>query len=237
MKEEYLQKATDPHQYDTEAVDWKKEGLKDSPTRQFFQEYLEQDLDIKDKSILDIGSGMGQLFPMLKRLGAKTITGIEPSANNIAVSYELYPETQIFNGSLEQADLKETFDAAISVMVFEHIIDIEKAFLKIRSLLNPKGILYLIVADIQYHKSPRFNYVVEKMEVDSDTIVVKTTRPLGTLYDILRPLQSYIQTAEKSGFRLEKHIELKPTKKFISLEPKYAQFATIPICHLLVLRR
>lgn len=70
-------------------------------------------------------------------------------------------------------------------------------------------------------------------------MVAKTLRPqgIGTLYDILRPIEQYIGAAENNGFLLEKHVALKPTKSHIESEPRYLPFTNSPICHLLIFKK
>jgi len=237
MNKDYLSKATNPLQYDSDILDWEKEGLKDSPTRLFFQEYLEKYLDVRGKTVLDIGSGMGQLFPLLKQLGASEIQGIEPSHHNAEISKKLYPDVPIYQGTLANAPVSRLFDAVTTVMVFEHIEDISSAFKKIGTMLASHGVLYLIVGDKQYHITPRYGYKLKVVDIGNDAVVMETTRPLGVMYDILRPLNHYLETAQKNLFSLENHVELKPTEAFMNSEPKYRAFAGNPICHLLIFKK
>jgi len=237
MVNDYFQQATNPHQYDSEMMDWKIEGLEKSPTRQLFQEYLESSLDIKGMSVIDIGSGMGQLFPLLKQLGATKITGLEPSVKNIQASKHFSPDIEVYGGTLAEVDTRELFDAAISVMVFEHIPDLTEAFKKVCAFLKPGGKFYLIAADKSYAVTPRFDYKLEIVDIGDGEVVVKTIRPLGALYDVLRPTDSYVKTAEIQGLVLEKKIEIKPTQTLMELSPKYLDFLEIPMSHLFVFRK
>jgi len=237
MEENFLQKATDPHQYDSAAMNWEKEGLKDSPTRLFFQEYLKDNLDVSGKNIVDIGSGMGQLFPLLKQSGAAGIKGIEPSVHNVEVSKKLYPDVEIFTGTLQEAPETEKYQAAASVMVFEHISNLPEAFAKISKILATDGRLYLVVADRNYSLTPRFDYDMVIANNEDGSAVVKTTRPLGVIYDILRPLEDYIAAAGQQGFILEKSVPLLPNKVLISKESKYQEFSDHAIAHLLILKK
>lgn len=239
MKDNFLKLATNPHQYDSQEIDWEKEGLGNTSSRRFFQEYLRQYLDVKDRTVLDVGSGMGQLFSLLKELGALKVEGVEPSVKNVKVSKRLYPDTSVFEGTLQQFSQKSYYDVVVSVMAFEHIYNLEEAFEKVSELLTFNGTFYLSVADKNYHLMPRFNYVLESEELGNDIIVSKTTRPgtIGTLYDILRPLNHYIKAAESNGLTLEKQIEMKPTEEFINIEPKYSTYKDQPICHLLIFKK
>jgi SAM-dependent methyltransferase len=236
MPENFFAKATDPQQYDSAEIDWKTEGLQASLSRRFFQEYLRKYLDIKDKSVIDVGSGMGQLFPLLKELGVKKIQGVEPSSNNVKVANELYPDVPVLTCSLSDIPEDTKYDAAIAVMVFEHIGDIDGAFKKINQLLSSKGRFYLIVANKGYFMMPRFDFSIESQEQGEGVVAIKTVRPRtsGVLYDVLRPLDNYVAAAKKNGFALDKHVGLLPTETYIKAVPKVAQFDDIPVGDFLI---
>lgn len=239
MEENYLKEATNPFQYDSEAVNWKREGLKDSPTRRFFWEYLREHLNVKGKSVLDIGSGMGQLFPLFEEMGALKIQGVEPSSRNIGVSQKIYPNVPVFTGTLAQMPETSFYEIITAIMVFEHIGNLGDAFKKINKLLSEGGRFFLIVADKEYHSTQRFGYKLESQKIGNGEVAIKITRPhgVGVLYDIIRPLQNYIAAAKENNFVLENHVELKPTKNFIKDEPKYVQFKDSPLCHLLIFKK
>ncbi len=239
MENDLFKQAINPHQYDTNALAWEKEGVKDSPTRRFLQEYLRKHLVINGKRVLDVGSGMGQLFPLLKELGAIKIEGIEPSVQNVESSLATYPDIPVFQGTLLEAPIESLYDVIIAVMVFEHIDNILNALDKINSMLTADGTFALIVANKEYHLMPRFDYKIESQNLEDGEVVIKTIRPhgIGTLYDILRPLENYLSSANKKGFKLEKHIELKPTDDLIKTEPKYTQFAHMSIHHLMIFKK
>lgn len=233
----YLAKATDPHQYDSLEIDWGKEGAGDSPARQFFQEYLKRYLeDLNRKTVVDIGSGTGSLFTLFKNRGARSILGIEPSVKNIAISRRMYPDVPVFQGTLGEFRKKRKFDVAVAVMVFEHIIDLDSAFIQVAAMLNPGGILYLIAGDKEYQTTPRFGYELDVEEVGNSVVIVRVKRKYGLLYDILRPTSHFDKAGKQAGFVVRKHIGMKPTKKFLEAEPKYKQFKDIVLTHLFMFR-
>ena len=67
MIEDFKLKATDPNQYDASELDWTVLGDENQSSRLFFRDYLVEELeDLSGKKVLDIGSGVGQLFNTLK---------------------------------------------------------------------------------------------------------------------------------------------------------------------------
>jgi 2-polyprenyl-3-methyl-5-hydroxy-6-metoxy-1,4-benzoquinol methylase len=228
--------ATDPHQYDSMDMEWGKEGNVDSPTRKYFQYYLSQKLKVKDLSVLDVGCGLGQLFPLLKEKGAKEIVGIEPSKKSVLFAQKQYPECQIIESSLEDYKPQRTFDAVISVLVFEHIKDVGASFERIHQLLNPGGPFYLIIADKDYSTKPRFNYEMEVEELSKEEAAVRTKRNYGMAYDVYRSVEYYIDCAKKSGFSLEEHLPIIPNEETVKFMPHYKDFLGIATAHLFIFK-
>lgn len=230
-------KAVDPLQYDSVNLDWKKDGMPDSPMRQFFHWYLEQNIEnLTDKNVIDIGSGTGHLTKLFRKFGAKKIYGIEPSHKNVEISRKLYPEMIVDEVGLEETKIKKTFDVAVVVMAFEHMRNLNSSFQKIAQLMKPAGILYAIVGDKEYFTTERFGYTLKIEDLGNGEVAVATRRPYGVIHDILRPVSSFVEAAQKNGFSVTKNIPLTPTKKIIQVEAKYQQFKDKSLGHLLVFK-
>jgi len=232
-----IKKATNPFQYDSVDLDWEKEGMSDSPTRQFFYDYLEKNIsDLTNKNVIDIGSGTGYLTKLFQKFGAKEIYGIEPSHKNIQISQKFYPKMIVNEVSLEKAKFERKFDVAFVIMVFEHLKDLNSSFHKIETLLKQNGMLYIIVGDKNYHTIKRSGYRIKIKNLRNGEVVAATKRSYGTIYDIFRPIDNFIQAARINNFYLEKIIPLIPTKKLIQAESKYKKFKDRPLCHLLIFK-
>ncbi len=230
-----IEKATDPHQYDSLELDWEREGMLDSPTRQFFHEYLAQNLeDLTNKSVVDIGSGTGHFAKLFTKLGAKEIYGIEPARKNVEISKKFNPEMIVEEAGLENAVGSKKFNVAVVVMAFEHMKNLEMAFHKIASLMKSNGTLYAVTGDLGYHITERHGHEFWVERLQNEEVVVATRRSYGLMHDIFRPVGMFVDAAKKAGFSLKKHVPLTPTENFIQTEPKYKQFEQTPICHLLI---
>ncbi|MES2224108.1 MAG: class I SAM-dependent methyltransferase [Patescibacteria group bacterium] len=229
---DYLKLATDPAQYDSPEVNWSEVGREDSPSRQYFQSHLQSIItSLKDKKVLDIGCGIGQLFKLLKEMGASEIYGFDPSQKNIDFVQSNYKGVNVQKNTLQNYVSPVSVDVCIAVMVFEHIFDLQEAFNKINSFLNLKGLFYLIIGDKSYNIGPRADLLsIDIMEIRDGVVTTKTVRESWTSYDIFRPLQNTISAAESAGFLLEEQKEL-PER--IPMDPSHPKTC----CHLLVLRK
>lgn len=229
--EDYKLKATNPEQYDSPELDWTGVGSKDDSSRVFFRNYLVPVLeDLKGKSVLDIGSGVGQLFSTLQELGAGSIEGLEPSKRNVEHSRTLYPNIPINEGTLQSYTTDKVFDVIICIMAFEHILDIDDAFSKVFKMLKSGGSFYLMIGDLDYHmidhysKSTNFMVSVDVQVLGNNVVATKTIYPTAIIYDIFRPLQSVIDTGKGAGLELKEHINMTSSD-----DP--------PSCHLLVFKK
>jgi len=228
--EDYKFKATNPQQYDSPELDWRGVGDRGDTSRVFFRNFLTPVLeDLNGKRVLDIGSGVGQLFNTLNEFGTTDIEGIEPSKRNAEYSRNLYPEIKIHEGTLQSYVSANLFDVVICIMAFEHILDIDDAFAQISKLVKTGGSFYLMIGDKDYHVEDHFsestNFIVsvDVQELGNDVVATKTIYPTAVIYDIFRPLLSVIDSANKAGFELKKHIKMTNSE-----DP--------PSCHLLVFK-
>jgi putative Holliday junction resolvase len=232
-----LNKATNPHQYDSIDLQFSKEGQTDSPTRKYFHHFLLPELNVLNAYVLDIGCGFGQLFPFLKENRAEKIAGIDPSKIHTEFVKSHYPYCSMCQCTLEEYSSNDRFDIIISIMVFEHIKDIDKAFEKVKSLLKEKGTFYLIVGDKDYSSKPRLNYQLETQKLPNDSVVTKTKRSWGTIYDIFRPVNLYVIAAQKVGLSCIKRVPLIPNQEIIKFIPQYRDFVGITTGHMLILKK
>jgi len=112
-----------------------------------------KDIDVKDKSILDIGCGCGgAAFHLLKKYNAKSVEGIDPEFLVIKEAKELAKKNNLENvtffkqitpGPLKYND--ETFDVVFSKEAFLHIPDKKKLLQDVYRILKPGGLI--IVSD------------------------------------------------------------------------------------------
>ena len=94
--------------------------------------------------LLDVGSGTGSLaFAIGQRYSRARIVGIDPSKEYVAyaMSRNPYPDRASFEvGDAQQLHFeKASYDAALSLLVFNFIPDAKKALMELRRVTKPGG--------------------------------------------------------------------------------------------------
>jgi SAM-dependent methyltransferase len=102
--------------------------------------------------MLDVGSGTGSLaFAIAERNGRARVLGIDPSKEYVAYasSRNPFPDRTSFEvGDAQQLHFPDaSFDAALSLLVFNFIPDPKKALLELRRVTKPGGKLSAAVWD------------------------------------------------------------------------------------------
>jgi len=102
--------------------------------------------------MLDVGSGTGSLaFAIAERNGRAHVLGIDPSKEYVAyaISRNPFPDRASFEvGDAQQLHFPDaSFDAALSLLVFNFIPDPKKALLELRRVTKPGGKLSAAVWD------------------------------------------------------------------------------------------
>lgn len=98
------------------------------------------------QSLLDIGCGDGALAGLAHRRAGLAVTGVDPTPAAIALARECFAARQ-WAGRFEVADAYDTglpaesFDAAVSADVIEHVRHPERLLAEARRLLKPGGVL------------------------------------------------------------------------------------------------
>jgi 2-polyprenyl-6-hydroxyphenyl methylase / 3-demethylubiquinone-9 3-methyltransferase len=101
---------------------------------------------LKDLRILDIGCGGGLLCEPLYRLGA-TLTGIDPSENNIKIaklhSEEMGLKINYLCCPPERLNFDEEFDIILNMEVVEHVSNVNLFIESCSKIINKDGIMFV----------------------------------------------------------------------------------------------
>ncbi len=141
MKKEELEARS---KYNLMAKDYHDLRTKKNPEGWFYNELLEMPAtislleNVKGKKILDFGCGTGIYARLLAKKGA-IVKGFDISPEMIRIAKKENPSLDLRVGSGYNIPFKEKFDIVIAPLVLDYLVDWEKVFKKVYSLLNKGG--------------------------------------------------------------------------------------------------
>jgi SAM-dependent methyltransferase len=113
------------HRSGPEVGQWSAEG------QQFRFEKLIQIANLKDRSVLDLGCGIGDLYPFLvERFGRVDYTGIDIVPELVAAAVQRHPDARFLCRDLLSDDIDETFNYVLINGMFNNAVPDCTAFLK-----------------------------------------------------------------------------------------------------------
>jgi len=101
---------------------------------------------------LDVGSGSGNFLRAMRRAGF-SVYGVEPSKTGSTYARE-HHGVETFNGTIEQllsSGADQRFDVVSILNVLEHLKDPAGVLRELRAMLQPSGILAVVVPDARLH--------------------------------------------------------------------------------------
>jgi SAM-dependent methyltransferase len=108
-----------------EVGQWSPEG------QRFRFEKLIQIADLKGRNVLDLGCGIGDLYPFLiEKFNKINFTGIDIVPEVITSAIQRYPEARFFCRNILQDDFDETFDYVLISGMFNNAIPDSGSLLK-----------------------------------------------------------------------------------------------------------
>lgn len=108
---------------------------------------------IDTSTVLDIGSGTGELLSYFKKKGWKT-TGIEPNKAARNLSIKKYGLSVFGEEKIDQLE-KHSFDLVMMWHVLEHVADLSNLIKQVKKVLKKEGVIVIAVPNIN---SPDFKY-------------------------------------------------------------------------------
>jgi 2-polyprenyl-3-methyl-5-hydroxy-6-metoxy-1,4-benzoquinol methylase len=160
-------------------------------------EYLKdiQKLDIKDKIIIDMGSGLGLIAEKL--LSAKKVIVVDLSFSSLVNLNRRKTENMVLIcGDIAKTKVKIKSDIIICIAVLEHVQDPEIVLDNFRSVLKDGGILYLQVPVCNLPFQKFFIYLFRKLKrIDTTTAEEIHLRTYST--------KSIINELTNNGFSIE----------------------------------
>ncbi|RLR20906.1 hypothetical protein C6H72_18655 [Salmonella enterica subsp. diarizonae serovar 48:i:z] len=97
-------------------------------------------LNLKEKLILDVATGTGNMIPILKDRQPHSIKAIDISENMINIARKEYPFIEFYVADIANLPFdNNSFDFVTSNFGVQHFYNIEKSFSEISRILKPEG--------------------------------------------------------------------------------------------------
>ncbi|MEC1178388.1 class I SAM-dependent methyltransferase [Metasolibacillus meyeri] len=188
--------------------------------------------NVKDKIILDIGCGMGDFAATCIKRGAKHVTGIDISANMIAMARSLHANENL---SFEQVAFEDvavpaaSMDFISSSLAFHYIAEFSPLIEKISLTLCSGGILLFSIQHpiVTASKNQKGWCLDEGKNLVHYAVDDYQSEGLRKLHWFVEGVEMYhhtfstiVNTLIEHGLQIEKIIEPKPTEEAISQLPK-----------------
>ncbi len=190
----------------------------------------------KDKKILDLGCGFGDLCKFAENDGARKVVGIDISKNMIDKAKKINYGEKIsyLNLPMEKInEINEKFDFVLSSLAFHYVENFDKLIKNIKNLLVPNG--YLIFS--QEHPvatafiPPKNKKIDSKIDIENKRYYLLSDynnngkRSIHWNIDGVvkyhRNFTTIINTLSENNFIIEKLVESYADEEAIKLEPKY----------------
>ncbi|MDB5259738.1 MAG: Methyltransferase [Candidatus Taylorbacteria bacterium] len=108
--------------------------------------------DLRNKKVLDLACGTGTSAELLFEKGARAITGIDSSAEQLKIFNSKFPDAVAICADLSSFDLAHlgNFDVITAIYLFEYfprISDIDRIVINIKAVMRKNSIFYGLTID------------------------------------------------------------------------------------------
>ena len=194
--------------------------------------------------VLDVGCGEGQVARLASRLpGVELAVGVDPTAAQVTEAKKRGGGVPV--GRSDAAALpfsRESFDAVVACLVFEHIEAVDEAIHEVGRVLRPGG-RFLFLLNHPLLQTPGSGWIDDTILEEQywrigpylieDHTVEEVEKGVFIPF-IHRPLSRYVNALASAGLYVTFMAEPAPPPGFLARAAEYRDAATIP--RLLALR-
>jgi SAM-dependent methyltransferase len=237
--------ADDSALWEVNAV-WWQEGFTDGADA----EYEEQILPLAEEvlagyaTVLDVGTGEGQLARRLARTGARVV-GIDPTVAQVAEAVRRGgPPAYARAAAAALPFADRAFDGVVACLVFEHVDAVDDSIAEVARVLRPGG-RFAFFLNHPLLQTPNSGWIDDQVldppeqywrigpYLVEDTSLEQVEHGVFIPF-IHRPLSRYVNALAANGLLVTRMDEPAPPAGFLARAEEYAAAATIPRLLLLV---
>jgi len=154
-------------------------------------QFINKNVDLKNKNILEIGSASGRLLQSLHEAGTN-VEGIELNDEYRNFSKKL--GFNVFNKPIEELNLKNKYDGIVSFHTIEHFVDPSSGFKSIYNALKPNGFFMGEVPNQNDWRIKIFNdNIIKRLHYD----------PHHYYYYTIQTLNNYLRLSNFTNIKFE----------------------------------
>jgi SAM-dependent methyltransferase len=206
-------------------------------------EYEEQILPLADlhlkgaTSILDVGTGEGQLARRAVNDEVDRVVGIDPTWAQLTTARARAGGPAYARAAAAQLPFAaRAFDAVVACLVFEHIVDVDEAIAEVGRVLQPGG-RFLFFLNHPLLQTPNSGWIDDTIleeqywrigpYLTEDEAIEEVEKDVFIPF-IHRPLSRYVNAMADSGLLVVRMEEPAPPPGFLARAAEYRDAATIP---------
>jgi SAM-dependent methyltransferase len=197
------------------------------------------------RSVLDVGTGEGQVARLAASLGAARVVGVDPTRAQVDAAMRRGGGPAYARAGAAALPLRsDAFDAVVACLVFEHIDDVDAAIAEVARVLAPGG-RFLFFLNHPLLQTPNSGWIDDQIldppeqywrigpYLVEDKTIEEVEKDVFIPF-IHRPLHRYVNALIGNGLSLTKMEEPAPPPGFLAQAREYGEASTIP--RLLFLR-
>jgi len=225
---------------DPEVSLWWQREFTDGADPEYTEQILPLIAEALDGSALiyDVGTGEGQVARMLAAQGS-AVFGADPFVAQVAEAQGRGGGPSYVQAEAAAAPFADaSFDAAVACLVFEHIVDLDRAIAEVSRVLKPGG-QFLFLLNHPLLQTPDSGWIDDHMvdppeqywRLGPYLLECHTSEEVHKdvfIEFIHRPLSRYLNALASSGLYLRRMDEPAPPEKFLAKSPARQAASAIP---------
>lgn len=196
-------------------------------------------------TVLDVGTGEGQVARLARAAGARRVIGVDPTSAQVAEAARRGGGVAYARAAADHLPIASaSVDAVVACLVFEHIEAVDAALAEVARVLAPGG-RFLFFLNHPLLQTPNSGWIDDQVldppeqywrigpYLVEDATIEQVENGVFIPF-IHRPLSRYVNALAANGLLVTHMDEPAPPPGFLARAPEYREAATIP--RLLFLR-
>ena len=197
------------------------------------------------RTVLDVGTGEGQVARLARAAGARRVIGVDPTSAQVAEAARRGGGVAYARAAADHLPIASaSVDAVVACLVFEHIEAVDAALAEVARVLAPGG-RFLFFLNHPLLQTPNSGWIDDQVldppeqywrigpYLVEDATIEQVENGVFIPF-IHRPLSRYVNALAANGLLVTHMDEPAPPPGFLARAPEYREAATIP--RLLFLR-